>query len=91
MADGVAVTWTLSLSPVSLKYYLRFLQFPLCNWESKGRLDKEKGVVRDSASVIVREGQNAVDQGTGREGWVSGRSCTHMPDRVLTRQLLICC
>lgn len=91
MADGVAVTWTLSLRPVSLKYYLRFLQFPLCNWESKGRLDKEKGVVRDSASVIVREGQNAVDQGTGREGWVSGRSCTHMPDRVLTRQLLICC
>lgn len=70
MADGMAVTWTLlSLRPVSLKYYLRFLQFPLCNWESKGRMDKEKGVVRDSASVIVREGQNAVDQGTAREGW----------------------
>lgn len=93
MADGMPVTWTLlSLKPVSLKYYLRFLQFPLCNWESNGRLDKEKGVVRDSASVIVREGQNAeVDQGPGREGWVSGCSCTHMPDRVLTRQLLLCC
>lgn len=43
MADGVAVTWTLlSLRPVSLKYYLRFLQFPRWNWESKGRLEKEK-------------------------------------------------